>query len=319
MNNMKKISILLGMLMSLCAAEAATEYVKKGSSITFSAGECCSDWSKSGNCITINANDTSCTITGNSTGTATVTVKDTRNNSTCSTYDIVVYEITTTTAVTVNDPSRKKLGVGESVNLSLSPSQSSIKWQVSGGGTLTNDTSSIAKFTAGNSSATATISLYINNKFISNVSFTIVEPTTTIASNAIDLSNTIASNLSGVLMEIQGIKLNPTDVSFHNVRFTEVSGSGTATGCFVNNNYHNASGYWWNGTRDATNADQAGFVGTPAPWTVGMVTFNIPYKWKLANNSSEKTYCHIQQSLVLANTNGKSIVSKFGFEKTRTP
>jgi hypothetical protein len=112
---MKKITILLGILMAFCATEA-TEYVKKGSSITLSAGECCSNWSKSGSCISINPNDTSCTVSGNSTGTATVTVKDSRDGSTCTTYNITVYE------AKINNVTSACDGASRSVTVSITPS-----------------------------------------------------------------------------------------------------------------------------------------------------------------------------------------------------
>ena len=134
---MKQMLVLFGTLMVFYIADA-TEYIKKGSSITLSAGECCSIWSKSGSCISINPNDTSCTISGNSPGTAILTVKDSRDGKVCSTYNIIVYE------AKINNVTSACDGASRNVTIDVTPSNlpiTNISLQItkSDGGTTYNN------------------------------------------------------------------------------------------------------------------------------------------------------------------------------------
>lgn len=126
---MRSLLIIYMFFILIPFANATTKYIKKGSSIALTAGECCSDWSKTGNCITISPNDTKCLISGNSTGTATVEVRDTRDNTICSTYNIVVYEAKINEVIgDIADGARKTISVNfsptsltvDEVNLEIS-------------------------------------------------------------------------------------------------------------------------------------------------------------------------------------------------------
>lgn len=100
--------------MSFLVSEA-TEYIKKGETLTLTAGDCCIDWSKTGNCITIKPDEKSCLVTGNSTGTATITVKNSKDKTICATYEIIVYE------AKINKIAKACDGASRNVTISVTP------------------------------------------------------------------------------------------------------------------------------------------------------------------------------------------------------
>ncbi len=135
------------------------------------------------------------------------------------------------------DKTRKKIGVGEEVELTLNPgasSPSNVSWVVSGSGSLSAPTGNQVVFTAHERASDPTIYATYDGRQYS-VSFDVVEPAGAYVINqpGEGIYHIQGKASAGFLAKYY---FTPEDVSFYNVQFKE--GGGTAVGFDFYSNYN---------------------------------------------------------------------------------
>ena len=235
---------------------------------------------------------------------------------------LTVLKVETITAATVpSDTTRKKVGVGEDVALTLQPSSLSlVTWSISGNGTLSATTGNPITFTAHDRASTPNITATYGSGSCS-VTFNVVEPDSESATK--ESEDVFPAGVQGAGMVLL-ITVNPTDVSFANVEMLEVPGpASNITGYFTNfpasTLFHFPDTEW--GSLNAYNqwGDNASFGNFPSPWYAGSFQWNIPVQWRVVGKTSAGTVRNRLQTFSIAGTNGTSTVTKLGKPVTRTP
>lgn len=142
---------------------------------------------------------------------------------------ILAYKIETETVATKpTDRKRKKLGVGEEVNLTFMPSSITVNWSVEGNkGSIAPATGTTTKYTAHNEAAEGKVKVEFKgtNKV---TSFTVIQP------SGIRLEAKSSQNKKNPLQAgfIADIYVTPDDVNFEKVIIYEGVGKSIATGYF---------------------------------------------------------------------------------------
>ena len=228
---------------------------------------------------------------------------------------------TETVAVVPSDRSRKKLGVGEMVSLTLEPSLlNPVTWSLSGDGALSATSGNPVTFTACDHATTSSITATYSGGSCS-VGFTVVEPTgeTAVKSGSDD---TFPSGVQGAGMRLE-ITIYPTDVSFDQVESQEVAGPATSiTGYFINYSPVSLSHapVGWVGILPGNKKyDHAAFSGWSAPWCVGSFQWVIPIQWRVVGSTNIGTLPNRIQTFSINGTSGNSTVAKLGQSVSRTP
>lgn len=243
------------------------------------------------------------------------------NGKVVSTGQGVLLGIETETLATIPaDRTRKKLGVGEEVALTLLPaSLSPISWSNAGGGTLNATSGGSVVFAANDRAATPSVTATFAGVPVS-VAFTVVEPS---SESAIKTSeDTFPAGTQGAGMRLE-IAIAPTDVSFQNVESQEVPGPATSiNGYFTSfppdSLKHIPSG-WVRIAPGNKKFDHAAFSGYPSPWSPGGFQWIIPIEWRVVGSASGGTLPNRIQAFSITNSSGTSTVSKLGQSVTRTP
>ena len=226
---------------------------------------------------------------------------------------------TITDATIPSDRTRKKLGVGENVTLTLKGADNSVAWSKIGYGEIV-PTGNSTKFTAyekGNGAVV--IATYKGKQF--SVGFTVVEPASI---SAVKLLPEYAypPGIQGAGMNME-LTINPIDVSFNQVNIQEVSGPATEVwGYFINFSaedlYHHAKPWVRiNALNKWTDDVECRCTG---PWYPGGFKYVIPIEWQ----APEGTYIgrlpdNAVQAVSISDTNGTTTITKFGLSVTRTP
>jgi hypothetical protein len=232
--------------------------------------------------------------------------------------------VTETVAVIPIDRSRTTIGVGEQVNITMTPAkEAKITWSLAGGGSLSETEGSRTRFTAPDYAGASTVTAHIEG-FDCPVTFTIVEPTGVVKAS---IASTKTGNLgeAGAGMWLYPVEIGPTNVSFYNVECVEV-------GC----NAINATGYWehsapshiglgadvWFQLNEAnwwpSSWDHVSSGTLPPPWgTGGSYEWPIPAKWRIAGQSATHDMQGWNQTFELTG-DGTATVRKFGHWVTRT-
>lgn len=240
------------------------------------------------------------------------------------TWNPVAEEMTSqTVATTPADRARTTIGVGEVVNLSITPAPpGALTWTLSGPGNLSGST-----YTAPDRAGSATIKAECAGcncgKWVKT--FTIFEP-------------------SGIMMEqepgtgvfhVQGTPsvgfkgrayIQPDTVSFMNITVKEGKVAAVCTGYFLpQNGQEHAEGSWiafsstvvaGKGTKDgAVDTVQGGDGGIGAPYSVGTFTWAIPWYFKVGAGAQKKFTTMNQVKTIDAA--GGLTMSKGGTSKTK--
>ncbi len=227
------------------------------------------------------------------TGTATVT----SDPSDPVTFTVV--NVKTETVVMVpSDRTRKKIGVGEKVKLTIEPSFiGSETWSVTGGGSVNPTSGMTTTFTAGANAATSTVKATLNGGSECKVVFTVVPPSGLFlrqkpGTGVLHHYNTLSIGFKGLPY------LKPTEVSFVNIQVREkrVRGEGTGYLAFMTGIPHKPALNWEDvvsGDNDASGSrvrvtDTVEFIvdTRSPPFTEGMFTFPIPLEYKLVTGSA---------------------------------
>jgi len=243
----------------------------------------------------------------------------------------IIKVTTETVATTPANLSRKTIGVGEEVKLTVEPSVlSPISWSVSGSGAFDSPTGNPVYFTAHERSSTPTITASYNSQGY-DFSFTVVEPNGIDAWHNIPNTQEYGVGDAGAGMGI-AIKVVPSNVSFYNVRIMEVGMVSTdATGYFTNTSVWPAS-YLDHSQHGANNpADiqednhigQAGYVSDfansgicPQPWSNGHFSWPIPAVWWVDGSSNTDSLQWSDQHFYI-DSSGTVTIEKFGYTVTR--
>jgi hypothetical protein len=240
-----------------------------------------------------------------------------------SSSSVIATMVTTqTVATTPTDRTRKKLGVGERVTLTLQPtSVSPVSWTLSGNGTLSATTGNPVTFTAHDRASTSTVRA--NSGTAPNtVTFTVVEPNSAIidqeaGTGVWHVQGTVSCGFLGRPY------IKPNDVSFQYIQVREGTVAGTASGYLARKNGEpHPDGPWVSvpgpvvtgkGTKVDTIDTIASGTYTWTPYAAGTFTWNIPWKFKVGTGADKQFTTVTQQEATDAT--GKITISKGGTSK----
>ena len=231
---------------------------------------------------------------------------------------------TITDATIPSDRTRRKLGVGEKVTLTLKGADNSVVWSRIGLGSIYPMSGNSAKFTAYEKGIGAlVIATYKGKQF--SVSFPVVEPSIISAIKLLpEYYYPPGEQGAGMQMELT---IHPTDVSFNEVKTREVAGSATEIwGYFTKYSSEQLYHYpkpWVEINAENWITDEAYCSDCTPPWYPGGYKWVIPIEWQ----APEGTYIgrlpdNAVQTFSISDTNGTTTVSKqFGnsVSVTRTP
>jgi hypothetical protein len=245
------------------------------------------------------------------------------NTMTSSVVTLLAFQIQTeTVATTPADRTRKKLGVGEEVNLTFKPPSIPINWYVeSNKGTVAPPTGSTTKYTAHNAAAEGKVKAEFKG-LNELTSFNIIEPSGETAVK--DRDETWPSGVQGAGMHLI-VTVTPTDVSFYNVEVLEVDkGTVNVSGYFTNFPSsvlkHVPNSKWIQLTDANIWTDLARFYNWGSPWKQGTYQWNIDVLWHLVGSSgSGKKFNSRTQLHEIIDSTGKSKESKMDCSSTRSP
>lgn len=234
-----------------------------------------------------------------------------------------LFELKTETVATIPaDRTRKNLGVGEVVSLTLEPtSLSPVSWSLSGDGSLSATNGNPIDFTAHERASTPIVTVTYEALTLA-VHFSVIEPANETA--VIYSINTFPAGQQGVGMVLDPITVYPTNVSFQNVECLEEPGpASNITGYFTNylpsQLYHNPNANWIPLTAWNSWADHAAFGPLPPPWAAGGFEWDIPVRWRVTGSTNAASLPNRLQTFSIAGTNGSSTVTKLGQSVTRLP
>ena len=227
-----------------------------------------------------------------------------------------------TVATQPQDQKRKKLGVGEEVNLTLKPSSlPSPTWALNGTpGTsaLSTTTGITSKLTAGGLACTPTTEATINGEVV-KIDFNVIEPATVTFSRTSTSSQTSPS--LGLLMAAD-IYVGPSDVNFMNITVEEGQCGAIAVDYFAYQNglNHPASSapVSMTATVDATKGtkangqDSIGGGTQGPPYSPGTFTWSIPWKYTSGGQTKQFTTINHDKSLSISNSKATLTISKSG-------
>ncbi|NQZ06994.1 MAG: RHS repeat protein [Algicola sp.] len=144
--------------------------------------------------------------------------------------------VTETVAMTPANRQRRKVGVGEQINISLSPATDDVvHWSLSGDGKLGSIVGPHAVLTAGDISSSPIVTAKIGSVTLS-VQFEVIPPTGVLITKRPNTNLYHSwSNRSSVGFLGQ-VLVQPTDVSFYGANIREGGGVAVATGLYANAN-----------------------------------------------------------------------------------
>jgi hypothetical protein len=221
--------------------------------------------------------------------TVTFTVTDASGATDTDNVDVTVPDIQSTTESSApdgTDNSRDTIGVGEKVDMAITPAGLNPTWSTSQNGTIqTPGDPDNATLTAGDTSGQITVTAYIQGFTLTN-SFNVVVPSSLTATKAYGYS-TIGST-----WQIIQVKVHPENVSFDNVYWSEdTCPASKVSGYFwdlhiktINNLDHDPQN---NGTYQPSYipfnqnivSDMDKAVGLPPTYEDGYMEWKIPTSW----------------------------------------
>lgn len=241
---------------------------------------------------------------------------------------------TTTVASIPMDKKRKKIGVGEVIDIKVTPTEAgTITWTMTDqkDSDLNSTTNNYEpKFTAASEKCDPKVKADFGNGKTHTINFEVVEPTEETAHKVQEFS---ALQL-GILDDVQGVGMRviftvlPDDVSFLNVQIKEIASPAiNATGYFLQNpgTPHNPAA-WVKLTQFNNMIDTAGFDSRPKinvngvmTWIPGATEWDIPVRWRVVGKTTERSLPNRHQKHEITNNNGASTETKNGESCSRTP
>jgi len=239
--------------------------------------------------------------------------------------DVIVLKVDTETVATVPaDRTRKKVGVGEPVTLTLQPtSLSPVSWSILGNGTLSATTGNPVTFTAHDRASTPSITATYGSGSCT-VNFTVVEPSGAMIEQEAGTgirhtTNTVSCGFKGRPY------IQPDDVSFKNIAIREGTVAGVASGYLApKNGEPHGAGTWpgasvgdvvvgkgskVNGVDTISSGDY-----TWTPYADGIFTWSIPWYFRVGTGAEKQftTVTHQETS----DATGKLTIGKGGTTKS---
>ena len=229
---------------------------------------------------------------------------------------------TITDATIPSNRTRRKLGVGEKVTLTLKGADNSVVWSRIGLGSIYPMSGSSTKFTAyekGNGAVV--IATYKGKQYTAG--FQVFEPASISAVKLREYYYVPGEQGAGMTIELT---IHPSDVSFNEVKYREIAGPATSDwGYFTNSSpedlYHHPKD-WQEINVDNMIGDSAQSRYRLPPWYPGGYQWVIPNQWQSPAGSYIGALPTVVQTFTISDTNGTTTVSKqFGnsVSVTRTP
>ena len=242
--------------------------------------------------------------------------------------------ITQTVATTPADRTRKTIGIGEEVNISLKPAAiGALDWSITAGkgtGKVTPDNGKTTKLSAPDRAMAKTTVQAVRGALTFTVDFTVIEP----AQGGVKFVKEMGVHVSGEAhagLIVRPILITPTTVSFYNVKVREQTAVGVAKGTLAVN-HAGGPPPGLNGTKhklgNFKGLSQANVVAAPdianSKFLTGMVnlaapnlpgknyngsfTWEIPWEFKVGTGTPKK-FDTLTQFITLSKT-GKVFISK---------
>lgn len=215
---------------------------------------------------------------------------------------------------------RNKVGVGEKVEFT---GNTVADWTASGGTPLVMLGKDKFKWTAPERAETVTIKFSVGGNDVTE-DIEVIEPSHYTAIKLREIS--IAAGTQGAGMKLD-FSFHPKTVSFGNVEQMEVSGPASNISDYYLSegmpHHHNSGDRFFAISEDnklATAEDTASQEGYPSPWDKGTFDWLIPNHFKLKTETGNgKKYHEATQSFRMADTTGKTKISKEGESVERSP
>jgi hypothetical protein len=222
------------------------------------------------------------------------------------------------------DRTRKVLGVGEEVDLTVIPSLSeTITWSLAGGGSLSTNSGQFVRFTAHINATNSVMSTAIAGTVFTN-QYTVLEPVG-VASAVISQTFHYAQGACAAGMQLFPIVMAPTNVAFYRVECIEVGMPATAiSGYYTNHPPPSHVGHGadiWFGldqqNRWPANWDVVRGGDLGQPWASGSFTWDIPSMWRVVGSTVSNSLAGWNQVYTLQ-PDGTLTIEKLGKSVTRT-
>lgn len=230
----------------------------------------------------------------------------------------VVKLMTITWATIPSDRTRRKLGVGEKVTLTLVGAEGNqVLWSLVGPGNIDGYSGSLIYFTAHERKSQPSVTAHYKGKLYT-ANFNVVEPDS--ESAIITSEDTYPPGKQGVGMHLK-VFLHPTEVSFDWVEIRELPGPATnIQGYFIEHTppSHNPPGWLPVGVENDT-TDHARCINWPSPWYLGGYDWIIPMEWHVEDSANIATLPNRLQTHEITDESGRSIISKLGQSATNSP
>ncbi len=233
-----------------------------------------------------------------------------------------------TVATHPSDRKRKKIGVGEEIDLALKPpSLPSPTWGAltgTPGTSVLTPSGATARLEAGRRACTPTVESTILGTTL-HIDYNVVQPSGESATKTSDMS--FASGVQGVGMELEVTTL-PNDVSFYNVEVIEIDkGTQNVTGFFTpfpaSALKHTPNPNWIQLDQQNRWTDSAGFFGwgSSTTWAYGTYEWAIEVRWRVVGKETGQgeVVGNRVQTHTLNDSTGNSTESKLNNTATRTP
>jgi len=226
--------------------------------------------------------------------------------------------LTECTALGNPDNTRTTIGVGENVDFSGMPGNTT--WSARPG-RVSPEEGSGTVFTAPATGGNAIVAATVGDVTLTT-GFGVLEPSGIDHADIIHVYS-LPLGMAGAGMDLN-VYMAPITVSFHSVQFMELNVEPTSvTGYFTETNHsapgHTTGNSWFGVDCDNHWVDIAGELspGFPPPWSTGGFDWDIPVKWRVIGTLVTNDLTHWVQSFQILNENGTVKVSKFNHSVTR--
>ncbi len=225
------------------------------------------------------------------------------------------------------DPTRTTIGVGEEVDFSGMPANTT--WREGNTIIIPTPTGPTYAFFAPSSAGSAKVTASAPNQASKSVTFKVLEPTGVDHTVIVATDNlgppvpppgSFPPGTAGAEMQIK-VYMAPTSVSFYNVEIEEIGEDATdIQGYFTNANFtpemlHHFPGGWFYLGADNSWVDNCWTPGEPdLPWSSGSFTWNVPWDWGVSgggvvvSTSGENPW----QQVFSIDSAGTAKITKFG-------
>ena len=227
---------------------------------------------------------------------------------------------TKTFAIFPVDRTRKMLGVGERVQVSITPSNIPGKWQASAGVLSVNASSTII-YTAPHTKQTVAVSFLVESGITSfGTDFEVVEPALGYI-KALAPALYYETNMAGAGMVLD-VAISPINVSFSKVEVMEVGAKATNVSGYFKNNTNIPPAVFIHGKDNGADKwieiydcndlgeDIVDIIHLPEPWEAGEFAMPVPARWRVIGSEGTNTLLWSDMKFSI-DADGATTVEKF--------